>query len=157
MLVVQQLLVALYSGTFHRMQEHISRIIPLLLKLGSEAPALLGLIPMLKEICVPGKDRRSSGSNNGPWGADSGTSTRRSQENPYSDAHFPPPPLDSGEEVISPHRSDGGTAGSTLPIQRKPFCKMTWSRCALAKAELWAKLGQRSLFSSYNGRYEISI
>merc|ERR1712023_102489 len=46
-LLVQHLLVALYSGSFHHMQEHISKIIPLLLKLGSEAPALLGLIPML--------------------------------------------------------------------------------------------------------------
>merc|ERR1712196_504865 len=125
-LVVQQLLVALYSGTFHRMQEHISRIIPLLLKLGSEAPALLGLIPMLKEICVPGKDRRSSGSNNGPWGADSGTSTRRSQENPYSDAHFPPPPPGFwGRRSFPPHRSEWGAppVPHYFHRQRKQFCK----------------------------------
>ena len=83
------------------MQEHTSRIIPLLLKLGSEAPALLGLIPMLTEICVPGKDRRSSVSNNGPWQVDSDTSTRRSQENPYSD-NTSPRHLESGEEANSP-------------------------------------------------------
>jgi len=125
-LLVQHLLVALYSGSFHRMQEHTSRIIPLLLKLGSEAPALLGLIPMLTEICVPGKDRRSSVSNNGPWQADSDTSTRRSQENPYSDAHFPPPPPGVwGRGQFSPPRSRWGAppVPHYLHKQRKPFCK----------------------------------
>merc|ERR1711991_992681 len=125
-LLVQHLLVALYSESFHRMQEHTSRIIPLLLKLGSEAPALLGLIPMLTEICVPGKDRRSSVSNNGPWQADSDTSTRRSQENPYSDAHFPPPPPGFwGRGHFPPHRSEWGAppVPHYFHRQRKQFCK----------------------------------
>jgi len=123
-MVVQHLLVAVYSGSFHHMQEHISKIIPLLLKLGSEAPALLGLIPMLKDICAHKKDCPSSVCKNG---ADSNIGTRRSQENAYSDAHFPPPPPGVwGPRHFPPPPGNGWGAPPPphhLHRQRKQFCK----------------------------------
>ena len=84
-LMVQHLIVAVLLGSNECIQAQLASIIPLLIQLGSEAPALLGLIPILADSDLiqqfqAGKDDSS---------ADENQST---PANTYSDTTFPPPP-----------------------------------------------------------------
>lgn len=88
-LMIQHVIVAVLSGSTDEIQAQMASIIPLIVQLGSEAPALLGLIPLFMDPNFISQFRNRCGG--GPT-ARSNEENTNENSNPYSNAQYPPPP-----------------------------------------------------------------
>jgi len=126
-LMIQHLIVGVLSGSTESIHAQIACMIPLLIQLGSEAPALLGLIPILTD---PNFVQRFQDGNNTPGNLDGDKST---SSNAYSDTNFPPP--------------QPGVWGGWHPRHRHPHHWYDGNRCP------WKKCGGAGNSNANNSQH----